>query len=397
MKDRFTLAAQVLLARRLKNLLRVDDVVEIDMSYITCAEYQLFINENLLEQKQVQPAHWTTSQFISGMAKRPITGIRASDAEAFCNWLTQQQITPGFRYRLPLLTEIDKYYTGDKVLGYWCRDRENHVIRGLGRQNWTMWKDNFHESLKQDKSNGLIKLVHALARDLAINSTHISTNDQNQKIEFDFDFVRNCKLDRDLSLALHLASELNSLLSRHINYNFSNTLARALAIAYTRAINRSCNINCSLNLASYDFSFSKRVKLTRNKKRSASYIHVLERALSRSLEHTLEYTEKFDFMFYSDSPDYQENRSCLIWATILCDLLADIYGQFLNRSSPIKKIVNFSIKGQVNFTNDHVTNLLNFRDQINQLYSFFSLIELRQKGIIPAWESIRIVRERFDF
>ena len=45
MTERFRLAANVLLKRRLNNLVRIDNNIEIDRDFITCAEYQLFIDD----------------------------------------------------------------------------------------------------------------------------------------------------------------------------------------------------------------------------------------------------------------------------------------------------------------------------------------------------------------
>lgn len=97
MTERFTLAANVLLSRRLQKLLRIDENVEIDMSYITCAEYQLFIDEKLKADEYRQPDHWKSYRFPPGDAQKPITGVRSSDAKEFCEWLTQQQSAPIFK------------------------------------------------------------------------------------------------------------------------------------------------------------------------------------------------------------------------------------------------------------------------------------------------------------
>ena len=74
----FQLAVEVKLARRFKVLLRVDENVQIDQSYITCAEYQLYIDEKLNSPERFQP----------GSAKQPITDITWEDALNFCAWLS---------------------------------------------------------------------------------------------------------------------------------------------------------------------------------------------------------------------------------------------------------------------------------------------------------------------
>jgi len=75
MTERFRLAANVLLKRRLNNLVRIDNNVEIDRDYITCGEYQLFIDEMRPAGKNRQPDHWTAERFPPEDARKPITGF----------------------------------------------------------------------------------------------------------------------------------------------------------------------------------------------------------------------------------------------------------------------------------------------------------------------------------
>ncbi|BAZ22276.1 hypothetical protein NIES4073_31580 [Kalymmatonema gypsitolerans NIES-4073] len=91
--ERFKLAAQVRLIRRLKktNWFRIDKEVEdfgkeveIDNSYITCSEYQLFLDET---RKFAQPQDWQNGRFPAGYAKKIITGISRENALKFCAWL----------------------------------------------------------------------------------------------------------------------------------------------------------------------------------------------------------------------------------------------------------------------------------------------------------------------
>ncbi len=102
------LAAEVMLSLRLRRLLRVSDGVEIDPEYLSCAEYQLFLDDKLAAEQAHQPDHWTTGHFPRGAARRPVTGVRHSDAEAFCAWLgerTRALTEAGARLRLPTADE----------------------------------------------------------------------------------------------------------------------------------------------------------------------------------------------------------------------------------------------------------------------------------------------------
>jgi energy-coupling factor transporter ATP-binding protein EcfA2 len=80
----FKLAAGVKLAKRLNNFVRVDENLEQDSSYITCAEYQLFIND----KQYTPPQYWQKNKFISGDAKKTVTGLNKRDTNRFCTWLS---------------------------------------------------------------------------------------------------------------------------------------------------------------------------------------------------------------------------------------------------------------------------------------------------------------------
>src|SRR5512139_314318 len=79
---------------------RIDENTYIDDTLVTCAEYQLFIDEMREQGKYYQPDHWTSYQFLEGKAREPILGMRPSDAVAFCEWLTDHQ-NGEWNYRIP--------------------------------------------------------------------------------------------------------------------------------------------------------------------------------------------------------------------------------------------------------------------------------------------------------
>jgi len=81
-------AAEVKLARRIKRLLRMDDDTEIDMGYVSCAEYQLFLDDTREAGQVFKPDHWPENRFAAGMANKPVTGVMPEEAAAFCQWLT---------------------------------------------------------------------------------------------------------------------------------------------------------------------------------------------------------------------------------------------------------------------------------------------------------------------
>jgi energy-coupling factor transporter ATP-binding protein EcfA2 len=127
----FRLAVEVRLSRRLKELVRLDDAIEIDRTLITAAEYQLFIDEMQQSGSRHHPDHWSSDRFLPGTAHEPIRGLRSADAQEFCEWLTyrfsnlgdlylegDEQIFVGnVRFRLPQMTEAIDSPIADC---YWC-------------------------------------------------------------------------------------------------------------------------------------------------------------------------------------------------------------------------------------------------------------------------------------
>ncbi len=130
--ERRHLAAEVRLNQRLKSLQRIDEDIEIDLKYITHAEYQLFLDESRTQGKYYQPDHWTVDTFPEGTAQVPVSGMRAEDAEAFSQWLTQRQGV-GISYRLPKPEEAKEYPAdiGSKELATWCQKNNKYQLNWL--------------------------------------------------------------------------------------------------------------------------------------------------------------------------------------------------------------------------------------------------------------------------
>jgi hypothetical protein len=102
-------------------MIRIDENTYIDDTLVTCAEYQLFIDEMREQGKYYQPDHWTSYQFPEGQAHAPIVGVRFSDAIVFCDWLTQREAGErSFRPPTYLEAEHDLLTkTTQSTLGYW--------------------------------------------------------------------------------------------------------------------------------------------------------------------------------------------------------------------------------------------------------------------------------------
>ncbi|MGB5712290.1 MAG: SUMF1/EgtB/PvdO family nonheme iron enzyme, partial [Waterburya sp.] len=126
----FKLAVEVKLAKRLSQFLRIDEERAIDTSDITCAEYQLFVNE----------LGKSSPEFPGIKAKQPAIIENWKNALDFCEWLSEKTNLMANRlpeekyyYRLPNKAEIENYLgSEDQRLKCWTFEAdivENQGIR----------------------------------------------------------------------------------------------------------------------------------------------------------------------------------------------------------------------------------------------------------------------------
>ena len=116
-------AAEVLLTLRLRRMVRVDEDKFEDNSFLTHAEYQLFLDEAKVAGDYYQPDHWFTEQFPADKGREPVVGVRPLDAVAFCQWLTQRDQSE-WQYRIPQAGEVGVLKTifhleAAADIGYW--------------------------------------------------------------------------------------------------------------------------------------------------------------------------------------------------------------------------------------------------------------------------------------
>jgi hypothetical protein len=121
------LAASARLDRRLRLLHRVDARRDIDLDYLTCAEYALFLEEMGARGRLYRPDHWpdhradrTLGAFPPGSGRSPYLGVRPDDALAFCAWLSRR----GYHYRLPGVEEASALPASrtSAASAIWCGD-----------------------------------------------------------------------------------------------------------------------------------------------------------------------------------------------------------------------------------------------------------------------------------
>jgi hypothetical protein len=329
----FDLAAKVYFSRRLNYLRNQNQKVVLDNSLITCVEYQLFINHQSNLGENRQPYHWNSNRFPSGNATDPITGIRASDAKEFCEWLTQWTEEIGFEYRIPTLAEVEESPIFNQSVGYWCHHNQENLIAGINAEEWSILEQKLGDLIAADPSSHVIE-------------------NRNKNL----DFTRILAHDLDLDLALNTARETAHNLSLELGQNtlLNRSLDSVITQSYTRAlIDRNLSINYIKDLA-----------------------RTLESALQLSPNPELDLPEIGSYLLLVSGFWY---RLAIFYQNILSDS-QQLKQQKLNQKSCQDLIQKFTQKG----------------DEAFNLYVFFLLIEERRTGNMSAWEGIRIVRQKIS-
>ena len=128
-------AVESRLSHRLFSLIQIDEAREIDPTFITCAEYQLFIKESQNQGKYWHwPDHWVESVWLQDAGSHPIVGVTEQDAVRFCEWLTNRygnQIT----YRLPTSKEAKNFPSNELAIAAWCTQGHSFDLVGLAGMN----------------------------------------------------------------------------------------------------------------------------------------------------------------------------------------------------------------------------------------------------------------------
>jgi hypothetical protein len=99
-EDRQRIYSEALLKLRLRGLVAASQEKPcVDGQLLKQAEYQVFLDDMRGKTKYRQPDYWTDGRFGPGSGKTPIVGIRGSDAQDFCAWVTEREAA--WIYRLP--------------------------------------------------------------------------------------------------------------------------------------------------------------------------------------------------------------------------------------------------------------------------------------------------------
>lgn len=326
------LAVEVRLSRRLQRLVRLDEFIEIDTSSISCAEYQLFVDQKRKEDRYYQPDHWLTYRYPEGTSGDPITGIRSTDAIDFCEWLNGRYPNREFRYRIPSVEEVKATPGANSEVGCWCSIGARNIIGGISPEHWRLWESKIGEMFRHD-------LAFVCSGQLAQDS--LETKLSNIPLEY----ARGVMNDSLYGSSVHiqdadLRRALNMILIRDRKWDLTRL----------ENVIRSCALALDINL-----------------KRSSP-------ALSSALNSF-------------SSLEVASASAVIRGLLLLLSGLGSNSSSPTTSESPLTEFVQHLWKGI--YDDPPTTYQLVFR-----IYLFFLVVTNRQVNEIAAWESIRIVRER---
>jgi hypothetical protein len=193
---------------------RIDDGLFIDTSLITCAEYQLFLDDMRAQGKHCQPDHWISNQFPKTQGRTPILGVRPSDAFNFCEWLNTREAKI-WRYRLPTQDEANTYPLSSieySQFGYWILPSPVSVARV-----WTPRKSEMGLVFALDKTRDRAFTL-ALARndkDDLINLVNLSVDPYGM-----YSLTRTLALAREDNSGL--AKVIDQIINRDLNQDYTS-------------------------------------------------------------------------------------------------------------------------------------------------------------------------------
>ncbi|MBV9928815.1 MAG: NACHT domain-containing protein [Acidobacteria bacterium] len=361
------LAAEVMLSRRLNltrsnSMVRIDDRREISATCITCAEYQLFLDEMREEDKYLQPDHWPEFRFPPGQASVPVRGVRFEDAQAFCNWLTKRQ-GEIILYRLPTKEEASEYFTLPSEVGVWCQgeellllpEREQELRRELslvGMREIPLRSVIF-------KSLSIVKAHELLYKMEKTENEALEIKDHSVNVRLD----RRVDLNRDRGQALKRARTLVSRFVRSWRSEYGpvlQSLSRAHARGRDRALGQALKLTQELTgtPAAADGIGELFAQLV------GCLIRI---AMADTVQQLQQVRREYALRLIVFAIKYSETQK-----------KKGLTASWLQR---LRELINPTITNEEAF---------------GDAYWWLQAVMARQEGLIPSWEGFTIVRERAE-
>ncbi len=389
-------AAEIWLRKRLHAMIALRDGSYRDSSLLTCTEYQLFLEAQRLYGRFFQPDHWESISVPEGQGRGVVLGVRASDARAFCRWLTEQD-QEGWQYRLPNADEWNEPADREACLG-------TPVLPGgsgcwIDMESGATWKGSLPPMLARMDST----MQELVARDWSRHSADLAGFARPLGLAHQLTRLLACDLERDLVPHLLLARERLTGCDLEQSFALAHTLAavlerlQVLALAHTSDLHRALVGDLSgTTTAGERTKIFTHVRDLAGLLVSASdlshhLLALLERALERGGRSNTLAMRKAEDNLHSDDGRIRlmaALRSCTLHMACFLSKL----GQFLF-SVDVTRWFQHYLWGKDYADLDSAA----FEQAIAgylDLYLTLLILELRRQGQVPAWEGILLIKER---
>lgn len=409
--ERRRVIAEALLHRRLERMVHLHNEVFIDTSLITCAEYQLFLDEQSMLGYHYQPKYWTTGQFPQGNGHMAVLGVQPSDALAFCQWLTEKYVG-AWHYRLPtkneqqlLETTLQEVCKFERDTGYWIEHGRSFAWSSDKVPPPLEWDGiKFHPFVFDQASDfdlaDALTYAHALSYDLdltndldqASNLAHTLINDLTSGIS---GFTTGPYINILANIVAFLLTNIPDLL--HVSDLFyrlmsalpdkrspllSNDLARmhGIARAFTNAYSSILGNALFSSLDDSTFSSDYSTMIVPTFAMFTSSINI-DDAIFKDIH-------SIDFKIISDNNiEFAcELTSTLLFLCAFNNFLAILVQQYSNQSQLL-------IRNKGNTNQDNIFEHRATLQNALHLYIDCLILRQRRKGALPAWEGILLVKE----
>lgn len=388
------ISSEVRLSLRTRRMLRADEDRYIDNTFVTHAEFQLFLDSERAQDRYHQPDHWQEFEFAAEQGQQPVAGIRPLDAVAFCEWLTQRD-QGAWQYRLPRSNEIafiDAHTQEEELpqpFGYWFVSAQGMQTAAIDLNRFAGLKESIRQveaQLHQDRREHA-RLQHLdRTRDIVLRRAR-------QRALMLLDLDRNLNISRlqspdivrDFSMALDRST-----------WTWAQTVAQTLDFAVATVQNLNLEQARTLDLQGVG-QLGQRLAHELAHAQQYGAAPQLARALHRSLDAALAHAQ---------------NQEVVLHKELLRALLTarQQTGELLTALSAAYRQARQRVRSAALWQIDHLVGQLytpggvrggQARQQVQQLlaayidlYLDFVILEGRINGRMPAFEGVRVVKER---
>ena len=392
------IAAEVRLALRLRRMLRADERRYVDSTFVSHAEYQIFVNEEHEDGRHRAPEHWQGDKFAAGQGQTAVVGVRPTDVAAFCQWLTERE-AGGWMYRpaqgadVKLINQIQP-----------SESSENH---GLTPGYWVATRDGYR---------CYIELPHAIQNELheqlqerleADWALHHRTDYGAETVEKMEEFVLNrarkrgytlLDLEREFTRAPELAAARARVLDRDAHViadDLDKAIERVLIQLQRLRLQRTSDLLLD-EVMDYAELFIRAMSeieglaTAKDKDAMRDALHQLRLAL----DHADKLAQNREMTVYQELTRALMNALKYVRGIVVILDRAATRARTRVRATPLLHVTDLLFQMEQDIDEGTLRRAKYALADYTDFYLDFALLEERRMGRMPALEGIRLVRER---